>query len=290
MARMNETRRHRAVRSTPGKTEAHPGVRSSRESRKAKKVQKAKAELKADLSAAAEVQASLLPPRIPQIPGYDIYAYYRSAKEVGGDYYDFFPLDAERLGLVVADVSGKGIPGAMVMASTRTLLRVLGPISGSCADTLKQTNFHVARDVRRGMFVTAIMGVLTVGTRQMTVCSAGHNPMVIYKDRAQKCGILNPGGIALGFDKGPIFDRLLKESTITLEPGDRVVLYTDGVVEAMNSRHEEYGDDRFYQFILTHARMTSKDFVFALVRDLDEHKGKAEQHDDITIATVRVGA
>ncbi len=286
MARINETRRHRAIRPAQGKTPTHGSGRTFRETREAKKVQKAKEELKADLSAAAEVQASLLPSRIPQIPGYDIYAYYRSAKEVGGDYYDFFPLDAERLGLVIADVSGKGVPGAMVMAATRALIRVLGPMSGSCSETLKQTNFHVARDVRRGMFVTAIMAVLTIKTRQMTVCSAGHNPMVVYKEKAQKCGLLNPGGIALGFDKGPIFDRILKESTITLEPGDRVVLYTDGVVEAMNVKHEEYGDDRFYQFVLTHARMTSKDFVRALVRDLDEHKGKAEQHDDITIATV----
>jgi sigma-B regulation protein RsbU (phosphoserine phosphatase) len=286
MARINETRRHRAIRPAQGKTSAHGSGRTHREVREAKKDQKAKEELQADLSAAAEVQASLLPERIPQIPGYDIYAYYRSAKEVGGDYYDFFPLDAERLGLVIADVSGKGVPGAMVMAATRALIRVLGPMSGSCSETLKQTNFHVARDVRRGMFVTAIMAVLTIKTRQMTVCSAGHNPMVVYKEKAQKCGLLNPGGIALGFDKGPIFDRILKESTITLEPGDRVVLYTDGVVEAMNVKHEEYGDDRFYQFVLTHARMTSKDFVRALVRDLDEHKGKAEQHDDITIATV----
>ena len=288
MARINETRRHRALRATPGKTPTRPSGRTSRETRQAKQAKKAKAEFDRELGAAAEVQASLLPPKIPQIPGYDIYAYYRSAKEVGGDYYDFFPLDAQRLGLVVADVSGKGVPGAMVMASTRTLLRVLGPMSGSCAETLKQTNFHVARDVRRGMFVTAIMAVLTVETRQMTVCSAGHNPMVVYKERAQKCGILNPGGIALGFDKGPNFDRILKESTITLEPGDRVVLYTDGVVEAMNAKHEEYGEDRFYQFVLTHARMTSKDFVRALVRDLDDHKGKAEQHDDITIATIRL--
>ena len=286
MARLNETRRHRAVRATPGKT-----PRTGRASKEAlKEVKKAKAELERDLGAAAEVQASLLPSKMPQIPGYDIYAYYRSAKEVGGDYYDFFPLDAERLALVVADVSGKGVPGAMVMASTRTLLRVLGPMSGSCAETLKQTNFHVARDVRRGMFVTAMLAVLTVETRQMTVCSAGHNPMVIYKERAQRCGILNPSGIALGFDKGPVFDRLLKESTITLEPGDRVVLYTDGVVEAMNAKNEEYGEERFYQFVLTHARMTSKDFVRALVRDLDDHKGDAEQHDDITIATVRLKA
>lgn len=241
-----------------------------------------------ELSIAADIQASLLPPKIPQLPGYDIYTYYRSAKEVGGDYYDFIPIDHERLGLVVADVSGKGIPGAMIMASTRTLLRLLGPQCGSAAETLRQTNVQVSRDIKRGMFVTAMFAILNVRTKELAVCSAGHNPMVVYRDRLTRIELVNPGGMALGFDKGPIFDRTLQEKTIRLDPGDRVVMYTDGVVEAMNERSEEFGEERFYRFVLTHARMQSKDFLRALAMELDKYKGSAPQHDDITAVSFRV--
>ncbi len=241
-----------------------------------------------DLGAAQEIQASLLPSKIPQIPGYDVYPFYLSAKEVGGDYYDFFPIDNERLAMVVADVSGKGIPGSMVMATTRTVLRILGPQCIEAPAIMRQTNIWVAKDIKRGMFVTAMFAILNVRKREMSVCSAGHNPMVLFRERTGQYELVNPSGIALGFDKGPIFDRTMQERKITLEAGDRVVMYTDGVVEAMNPEHEEYGDERLYEFVREHARMRSKEFVNALVRDLEDHQGSAEQHDDITISTFRV--
>jgi sigma-B regulation protein RsbU (phosphoserine phosphatase) len=206
---------------------------------------------------------------------------------VGGDYYDFFPVDRERLAMIVADVSGKGIPGSMVMASARTILRILGPQCGDAAETLRQANELIAKDIRRGMFVTAMYVLLNVKTRALSVCSAGHNPMVIYREKTGQYELVNPNGIALGFDKGPVFDRTLQEHNTTLELGDRIVIYTDGVVEAMNAQGDEYSEERFCKFVRDHARMRSRDFVQALVRDLDAHKGEAEQHDDITVSTVR---
>jgi len=256
--------------------------------REAREKEKEAERLSHELNAAREIQATLLPAKIPQIAGFDTFPFYRSAKEVGGDYYDFFPVDRERLAVIVADVSGKGIPGSMVMAQTRTLIRMLAPECGSASETLRRTNYLISREIKRGMFVTAFFTILNVRTRELTACSAGHNPMVIFRERTGQCEIVNPNGIALGFDRGPIFDRTLQEATIRLEMGDRIVLYTDGVVEAMNAQHEEYGDERLYKFIAEHARMRSKDFVNALIRDLDAHKGEAEQHDDITIATTRV--
>lgn len=241
-----------------------------------------------ELDTAREIQANLLPPKIPQIPGFEIFPFYRSAKEVGGDYYDFFPIDRERLAIVVADVSGKGIPGSMVMASTRTILRILGPQCGTAGELFRQTNRLVAKDIKRGMFVTAIFSLLNVRTKEMTVVSAGHNPMALFRERTAKVELVNPNGIALGFDAGPIFDRTLEESVIQLEPGDTVVMYTDGVVEAMDPKGDEYGDDRFYNFVKEHARMRSRDLVQATIKDLDAHKGTADQHDDITIVTFRV--
>ncbi len=245
-------------------------------------------ELEDQVGAAMEIQANLLPNKIPQIPSFDIYPYWRSAKEVGGDYYDFIPVDREKLALVVADVSGKGIPGSMVMATARTILHMVVADNPSPSDILMRTNAVVAREIKRGMFVTAMLAILDVPKKTLNVCSAGHNPMVVYRQKTGRCELINPNGIALGFDKGPVFNRTLQEKPVQLSPGDRVVLYTDGVVEAMNAQHEEFGDERFYRFVQKHARLSSKEFVTLLVKALDEHKGMAEQHDDITISTFRV--
>jgi sigma-B regulation protein RsbU (phosphoserine phosphatase) len=244
--------------------------------------------IEGELATAREIQASLLPSKIPQIPGYEIFPYYRSAKEVGGDYYDFFAVDRERIGLIVADVSGKGIPGAMVMSQTRTTIRLLAPEEPSAARTLSKANAVIAREIKRGMFVTCLYAILNVRTRQLTVCSAGHNPMILWRQAKQSVDLVNPNGIALGFDRGPIFDKTLQEVTLQLNRGDRAVLYTDGVVEAMSPEYEEYGDNRFYKFVRDHAQMPSKDMVIASIDDLDKHKGDAEQHDDITLVTFRV--
>ena len=122
----------------------------------------------------------------------------------------------------------------------------------------------------------------------MAVASAGHNPMLIYRESAGKLEKVRPNGIALGFDKGPVFNRTIREERLKLEPGDRVVLYTDGIVEAMNERREEFGDDALDQFTIDNAGLPSKDFVRQLIKVLEEHKGAAEQHDDITVTTFRI--
>jgi len=217
-----------------------------------------------------------------------MYAFYRSARETGGDYYDFFPMDRERLALVVADASQQGLGGAMVMASVRTLFRVLGPQSSTISEALKKTNYHVARDVMRGSFVTAMLAILNVRTRELQVGSAGHNPMVVWRERTGDYTIVQPNGIALGFDRGPVFDRTLKEETVQLEVGDRVVMFTDGVVEAMNRSGEQYSCERLHEFFRHNSRLASRDLTRKLVADVDGHTGSAEQHDDATFVTVRV--
>lgn len=236
-----------------------------------------------ELEMAREIQQKLLPPKIPHIRGLDVHATYHPAKEVGGDYYDLFPIDKEHLGIIVADVSGKGIPGSMVMATTRTVLRFVAARNTSASNTLLRTNQVVAADIRRGMFVTAFYIVLNVRTHEMVVASAGHNPMVLFRGATQEVELVNPSGIALGFDKGPLFERTIKEQTVQLQPGDRVVLYTDGVVEAMDGKNEEYSDERFHAFVKKNTELGSEAFVDALLEDLDRHKGNAEQHDDITV-------
>ena len=185
----------------------------------------------AELQTAREIQTNLLPDRIIELPGYDVFCIYMSAKEVGGDYYDFIPVDRENVAFVVADVSGKGIPGALVMSQVKTILNIQAVGNLSASSTLALANEAIARNIKRGMFVTAIYAILNVRTRRLSVASAGHNPMILYRARLKKYELINPNGIALGFDKGPLFARTIKEEVVQLEPGDRVVLYTDGVDE-----------------------------------------------------------
>lgn len=244
--------------------------------------------INADLSILKEIHAKLMPEKIPQIPGFDIFTGYYCAREVGGDYYDFIPVDRDHLAFVIADVSGKGIPGSMYMGYTRTILRMMAAENLSPADVLSKTNYHVAKDIKRGMFVTAMYSIVNVRTREMIVASAGHNPMVIWRAATRTHEFVRPNGIALGFDKGPIFDRTVREQRLKLNRGDRVVLYTDGVVEAMNESHEEFTDEALVNFVKQHAEIKSKDFVRLLLKALDEHKGAAEQHDDITLTTFRI--
>ena len=135
-----------------------------------------------ELSTAKAIHIKLMPEKLPQLPGIDIFTAYQSAKEVGGDYYDFIPVgDTDHLALCVADVSGKGIPGSMVMGTTRTILRMMAVGNLSPAEVLAKTNYHVARDIKRGMFVTCVYCILNVRTREMAVASAGHNPLLMYR-------------------------------------------------------------------------------------------------------------
>jgi serine phosphatase RsbU (regulator of sigma subunit)/uncharacterized protein YneF (UPF0154 family) len=241
-----------------------------------------------DLNIATEIQSNLLPKKVPRIPGFDIGAFYRPSKEVGGDYYDFMQKDEDNLALIVADVSGKGIPGSMVMTMARSLIRMEAERNSSAADTLIKVNRVLAKDIRRGMFVTALYVILNTKTKSMLVSSAGHNPLLLYRKATGTYELINPNGIALGFDKGPIFERTIKEQKVDLYPGDRFVMYTDGVVEAMNEESEEFGDERFFKLVAQLADKDSNQFVNMITRALDEHKGTAQQHDDITLASVRV--
>ncbi len=242
-----------------------------------------------ELGIASEIQTNLVPKSMLKVPGYDVGAYYRPSKEVGGDYYDFIEIDENRSGLIVADVSGKGVPGSLVMAMARAFIRMEAERSRnpSTADTLARANKMLARDMRKGMFVTAIYGILDRTNHQIRVSSAGHNPMILWRARTEDIVLVNPKGIALGLDKGPVFDRSISEEIIQLEPGDRVVFYTDGTVEAMNDKREEFGDRRFQELVRKLAKTESNQFLNVIVKALDEHQGSAPQHDDMTIVTFR---
>ncbi|HLF93167.1 MAG TPA: SpoIIE family protein phosphatase [Planctomycetota bacterium] len=245
--------------------------------------------LEHDLLIASEIQSNLVPKRMLKVPGYDVSAYYRPSKEVGGDYYDFLSINEDLEGIIVADVSGKGVPGSLVMTMARAFIRMEAEQNHnvSAASTLMQANRMLAQDIKKGMFVTALYCILDKRTNEIRVASAGHNPLIVWRAAANKVELVNPPGIALGFDKGPVFERTVKEEKLVLNHGDRIVAYTDGTVEAMNAANQEFGDKRFQDLIQRLAVRDSNQMLNLVVKTLDDHKGDAPQSDDITIVTLR---
>ncbi|MDI6732513.1 MAG: SpoIIE family protein phosphatase [Planctomycetota bacterium] len=243
--------------------------------------------LEHELNIAREIQSNLLPKEIPVISGYTIAGRYFPCFEVSGDYYDILPVDDEHIGIVVADVSGKGVPASMIMTMARSLIRMESERNLSTADTLKKVNRILARDLRRGMFVTAMYFILNIKTGEVQVSSAGHNPLVVWRKAKGNYELVNPNGIALGFDRGPIFDRTIKEDIIQINPGDFVVSFTDGITETMNEENEEFGGERFYKLLSSVHKLEPEQIIETTIKSLEEYKGSAPQHDDITLVCVK---
>jgi len=175
-----------------------------------------------------------------------------------------------------------------VMAVTRTIVRLIANThQNRAADVLKETNRLIAKQIKRGMFVTSFYAVLDERTGSLTYASAGHNPMVIYRAATRRQETATGKGIALGFNEGPIFDKTIEEHRTMLGKGDAIILYTDGFPEAMNSENVEFGEERFYQMIGELGHLDSPSLIQRLVDAVAEHRGEAEQSDDLTLITVR---
>ncbi len=244
--------------------------------------------LEHELALAAELQANLLPQRIPRPPGWEFGAYYKPSHEVGGDYYDFLELDSDHLGLVVADVSGKGIPGSIVMTETRALLKSEAARSLSPAEVLRRVNRTLHPDLKRGMFVSMIYAVVSLSGRTATFSVAGHPPGLLWRAASGSIHEIQTKGLALGIDRGPFFEKSSRDLRLELAPGDRLVLYTDGIPESMNAERQLLGDDRFRGRVRDSGPLATGDFLAGLLDDLQAHQGDGPQHDDITVVTARV--
>ena len=192
--------------------------------------------------------------------------------------------------MVCADVSGKGIPGSMVMMMAKALVSYEAQDNLSPRDIFCKVNRTLAKDIKRGMFVTAFYMVLDIPTARLTVASAGHNPLLLYRAATKQCVEINPGGIALGFDKdGRLFERNMKEEVVQLQRGDRAVIYTDGVTEAMSPTGEEFSEERLTAITIQAAMRSSAEYLTTLVNAIQGHAQTDDQHDDITIVTLKVG-
>ncbi len=240
-----------------------------------------------ELSIAANIQTRLLPKSIPVLDGFDVATHYKPKEAVGGDYYDVITLDENRLGLVVADVCGKGVPASIIMAEMRTLLQVGAPAAASPAELMSRLNRKLNEDLPRNMFVTALYGIADRHDRSFTYVCCGHNPLVHWRKIDGQIAVNDQTGTALGPRASEQFDPTVKQVRIELAHGDRLVLYSDGLVEAMNSRDQMY-ETRFHEFVSRNAGSPSKEFLAGLLLDLEAFRGGREQPDDLTLVTLGV--
>jgi sigma-B regulation protein RsbU (phosphoserine phosphatase) len=250
-----------------------------------------KGRLERELQMAREVQASLLPREIPALPGWEFCAGWLPARQVAGDYYDFIPGKDGQLGLVIADVTDKGMPAALFMALTRSILRASMDRPSTPAEGITHANQLICADATSGMFVTLFYARFTPESGQVTYVNAGHNPPLLYKrsgdqDHADGKGLLLPlqrTGMALGVIEGFSYHQ----ETIHLEPGDFILFYTDGVTDALNAGNQEFGTDRLEKVILDNQDAPVAEIVAALESAVAEFIGSTSPFDDITIVAAR---
>ncbi len=245
--------------------------------------------LQKEMQVAQEIQQTLLPMEFPELEGYQLSAFYEAAKEVGGDYYDFVEVDKDTLGIAVADVSGKGVPGSLVMTMIRTALRTEARGLKDAAEVLSRVNAFVANDIKKGMFVTVFYLIIDSKKRRLNYASAGHNPMILYRGSTEKTYYLNPKGFPIGVqlpDKD-YFKNYIQSDTIQLTKDDILLLYTDGITEAMNSRRELFGEERLQHVLREHGDLSANQFVEKLKDSIYSFTEGAPQYDDITLVTIK---
>jgi len=246
-----------------------------------------KERLNREIEIAHEIEEKLLPRPNLELPGYEVAGFHQSAQKVGGDYYDLIPMDEERVGITVADVAGKGIPGLVVMAMTSALLRSHAPRFRSPAEMLTELNEMLYPNMRRGMFITMFYGILHLPTGRFTFAGAGHNPLIHFRRHSGLQSLLGTTGVPLGLYPDERFAERIRDQKIRLEEGDGFVQYTDGVNEAVNEEMEEFGIDSLLEIAKRECGRGAKELVNAVVSDVRSFTAGVPQSDDITLFAVR---
>ncbi len=237
-----------------------------------------------EIDVAHRIQQKLIPKYPPKIEGVDIFAVNLPAKTVSGDYYDFLKHDAEgkKIGLVIADVSGKGIPAAMIMSMTRAILKTQVVDNFSPASVLERSNSFIISDMENNRYVTMFYGMLDIETLEFTYSKAGHNPPFWMHGDTLEIEELDARGFFVGMFETVSYE----EKKISLKPDDKLILFTDGIVEAMNEKDEEYGQERFIDIIKKYHYFDAKSLVDKILMDVEVFAGSAPQSDDLTLMIV----
>ncbi len=233
---------------------------------------------------AGVVQRRMIPTAPPNWPGASFGCIYKPSREVGGDFYDFIELPGRNLGIAIADVVGKGLPAALMMASLRSALRVYTYHIYDVERIMAQVNDHMCGETRSNEFATVFYGVLMPGARRLTYCNAGHEPPLLVRDgRVQT---LDTGGLVIGVSKGEVFQKGMVE----LRPGDLLLMCTDGVVESMTFAGEQFGRERLAESCIRHAALDPQQIVQNILWDVRRFIGYSDLADDMTMVAVKVGA
>ncbi len=242
-----------------------------------------KERIERELQIAHNIQKSFLPLRAPEIPGYHMAGLNLPAREVGGDFYDFIEFEEDKLGIVVADVSGKGVPAALFMGISKTLLRanakrILDPVLA-----LQEVNSIILEESDSGMFVTLFYAILDFKENTLTYVNAGHNPPILMKQGEHEFTLLKAEGVPVGV----LEEMKLESRVVQLEQNETVFLYTDGVTEAVNSKEEEFGTERLDAILGQHGKSSPEALIEHVVREIKEFAGEGEQFDDITMVVLK---
>lgn len=239
-----------------------------------------------ELEIARQVQMRLLPLKEPSLKNYIIRGFCSSAKEVGGDYYDFIELGDNKLGIVIGDVSGKGLPAAFYMTLTKGIFQSQAGTSVSPCEVLKKVNRILINTIEKGSFVTMYFGILNYEENTFVYARAGHEPGIYYNSSLDKMEFLRPMGIGLGLKAGSLFDRNIEDKVIKLTRGDLILLYTDGFNDARNKSDEEYGRERILKLIEKNKKKTGDELIKAISDDVSEFNADSPQFDDLTVITI----
>jgi serine phosphatase RsbU (regulator of sigma subunit) len=241
-----------------------------------------------ELEIARNIQINLLPRSNPKIEGLDVASLCVPAKEVGGDYFDFITLGPKKLGVVIGDVSGKGIPAAFYMTLTKGLLKSQVQLQQSPRDVLINMNTLFYENAERGIFISMIYAVFDLENGKLITARAGHNPMMLLRSGTPLTEEICPKGIALGFEPGKVFEQTIEEIVLDLEKEDIFLFYTDGLNEAQNQFHREFGEERLKRVVQECGAETSEKIVQCIRNEIAQFTGDAPQHDDMTAVVVRV--
>ncbi|HWY40623.1 MAG TPA: GAF domain-containing SpoIIE family protein phosphatase [Chthoniobacterales bacterium] len=240
-----------------------------------------------DLEIARDIQRILLPAESPNVSGFEINGMNIPARQVSGDYFDYIKVDEERLGVAIADVSGKGVPASLIMAICRSVLRSQAIGNPSPADVLQKVNRQLYPDIKEDMFISMAYLVLDHARSAVTLARAGHDAPMLYTQKTQTVTPLKTPGMVVGIDSGDVFDRLTKDVAVPIEAGDCILLYTDGITEALDNEGNEFGLERMMEAFRTSAQKGSQAIVSRLIDDLRNFVGSTPQNDDITLIAIR---
>jgi serine phosphatase RsbU (regulator of sigma subunit) len=243
---------------------------------------------KDELEIARAIQFSLYPAANPELGKLDVASFFRPARDVGGDYYDFALDERHRLTVILGDVSGKGIPAALYAMKLQALFELLGKRELSPKEMLVSMNDVISQRIERNYFITALVARLDFEGQRLVLARAGHNHPLHYSLATDSTRWLKPGGVGIGMKKPPIFDGLLEEAEVPLHPGDIVLFYTDGVTETMNARDEAFGYERLETLLKASSHLPAEEIKRSLLRALNDFRLERPFDDDVTFVVTKV--